>query len=74
MTGELVDIWHRLNNDEQTVLLEVARGLDVGRAFYGGLDLENDTRDFRAETMEEVRDALVYVGAELSRLRKARAK
>mgnify|MGYP001568265979 CR=1 FL=1 len=59
-----------MNEDEVLVLLHVADGLITGRGVYGRLRLDEDRRDFRKETMEEVRDALVYVAAELVRSQK----
>lgn len=41
----------------------VEAGLAAGRAVYGPLDLESDPRDFRQEAVEELRDAVVYLGA-----------
>ncbi len=46
----------------------VATGLARGRSQYGELRVDADRRDFRAEAVEEVRDALVYLGAQLVRL------
>jgi hypothetical protein len=43
-----------------------------GRQLYGQLDLAVDQRDFTREALDEVRDALVYIGAEIVRLRGGR--
>lgn len=59
-----------LRGDELEVLAEVARGLMQGRAVYGQLELDTDRRDWLAETLAEVRDGLVYVGAKLVRARR----
>lgn len=56
-----------LKADELEVLFTVAQGLVKGREVYGTLRVTTDNRDFGAEALEEVRDALVYVGAKLVR-------
>jgi hypothetical protein len=58
----------KLGQDELRVLLSVARGLVDGQKVYGRLDLATDPRDFVKEALEEVRDALVYVHAQLERI------
>jgi len=49
--------WSR---DEALVLAEVEAGLARGRKVYGRLCLDDDTRDFSVETLEEIRDGIVY--------------
>jgi|GEM_PF-6799835 len=61
----------RLDADELEILLFVAQGLLVGKAQFGTLEVESDGRDFAVEALEEVRDALVYVGAKLLKVRHA---
>lgn len=67
MTEHLDDIIPRL--DELEVLLFVAQGLTTGRTQFGELEVKSDRRDFALEAMEEIRDALVYVGARLQQVR-----
>ena len=67
----LLGIAQVLSAEELDVLLAVAEGLMTGRQVYGPLDPAKDRRDFVNETLEEVRDALVYIGAELVRVRHA---
>lgn len=64
--------WRRLGRDERAVLVEIAQGLVAGRRVYGELRLARDRRDLEREALEEVRDALVYVGAALVRRRRRR--
>jgi FixJ family two-component response regulator len=72
--ARLTAIAAQLGPDELTVLEMVAAGLAHGRAVYGELDLAHDRRDFRAEAGDELRDALVYLAAELLRLRLRRPR
>lgn len=67
---ELQRLVRDLGPDEVAVLLEVARGLQRGRAVYGELELATDRRDFAREALEECRDGLVYAAAGLVRLRR----
>lgn len=59
-----------LGEDELAVLAEVAAGLVAGRGAYGELRLAADRRDFEREALDEVRDALVYLGAAIVRRRR----
>jgi hypothetical protein len=59
-----------LRGDELEVLALVAQGLARGRRQYGYLDLAVDRRDMVGETLEEIRDGLVYIGAALVRQRR----
>lgn len=68
----IADYLAMLGQDELEVVLFVVEGLARGRAVYGELDVASDRRDYRREAGEEVRDALVYLGAELVRLRRSR--
>jgi hypothetical protein len=54
-----------LDTDELAVLTLIATRLAQGRDTYGTLHLERDRRDFEHEALEELADALVYVGAAL---------
>jgi hypothetical protein len=55
------------DGDEIAVLASVAEGLVKGHGIYGALHLDSDGRDMRAETTEELRDAVVYLTAALLR-------
>jgi len=74
--GELVaritDYVGFLGDDELAVLAAAAEGLARGHKVYGDLQLERDQRDFVVEAGDELRDAIVYVAAELVRLRRLR--
>ena len=59
--------WSR---DEALVRAEVDAGLARGREVYGRLCLDDDARDFSIETLEEIRDAIVYVSAWLVQARR----
>ena len=65
---ELQCLLDELEPDELAVLLQVAQGIHAGRSVYGPLRVSQDERDFVRETLEEVRDGLVYVGARLVQL------
>ena len=56
-----------LGPDEQRVVAEVTRRLELGRGIYGQLDLAADRRDMQREATEELLDACVYLAAELLR-------
>jgi hypothetical protein len=56
-----------LGIDELLVLGRLAERLQKGQAQYGLLHLASDRRSFRAEALEEVLDALIYVECELAR-------
>lgn len=56
--------------DELEILADVAEGLARGLAVYGPLHLDSDGRDMRVETLQETRDAIVYVHAALLRERR----
>ena len=72
LRARLVAIADKLGPDELAVLEMIAVGLARGRTIYGELRVDTDRRDFRAEAVEELRDTLVYVAAELLRLRRPR--
>lgn len=55
--GLLVD---ELGDDEQRVLVVLARRLLEGQRRYGRLSLAKDKRDWRAERSLEVQDLLIY--------------
>ncbi len=61
----LVDLARGCNGDELDVLTLVAEGINKGRRVYGFMNLAAERRDMALEAFEEVRDALVYVGAKL---------
>lgn len=66
----LADLAALLGPDELEVLIAVAEGIARGRRVYGQLEIDRDRRDFAAEAGAELRDALVYVAAELVRLQR----
>lgn len=57
-----------LGPDEVRVLELVAEGLACGRSVYGELRVSTDRRNFTDEATAELRDTLVYVGAQLVRI------
>ena len=57
-----------MGRDEQRVMLQVAEGIIRGRQTYGHLNVDTDKRDFTKETLEEIRDACVYLCARLVQL------
>ncbi len=63
--GRITAIAEHLNDDEADVLLLVAQGLFNGHKQYGNLDVIVDSRNYGREALEEIRDALVYIGARL---------
>jgi hypothetical protein len=56
-----------LGLDEMRVLGRIAERLRRGQEQYGLLHLASDRRSFRAEALEEVEDALVYLAFEWAR-------
>lgn len=64
---ELDNLWEhaqQLNEDELRVLNWIAEGLVTGMKVYGNLSLATDKRVWRRELAMELRDALVYLGAD----------
>ena len=57
----------KLNEDEQAVLDLIRDRLKTGQKDYGKLRLQNDTRNFNDEALEEVLDAAIYLACELER-------
>lgn len=68
--GRIVGKLEALGLDELEVVEMVADGLAVGRRAYGELQLAIDERDFATEAAAELRDAMVYAGAGLLRIRR----
>ncbi|HEY1556764.1 MAG TPA: hypothetical protein VGF94_18140 [Kofleriaceae bacterium] len=68
LRARLAAIAEQLGADELAALELVATGLARGRQQYGELRVDADPRDFRREAADEIRDSLVYLGAELVRL------
>jgi hypothetical protein len=62
-----------LGLEELHVLELVAQGLARGRSTYGELRMADDARDFTSEAVAELRDAMVYVGAQLLRFHRGRS-
>jgi hypothetical protein len=72
---ELYDNFQLLELDAQEVLVILSRRLVKGGQTYGGMDVENDGRDYLFELGEEVADAAVYHAMEvLKRYRKRSAE
>jgi len=63
-----------LTEDELAVVEFVLEGLRAGRHVYGPLDVEGDGRDFIDEALQELRDAMVYLPAQIMRLQRLREK
>jgi hypothetical protein len=59
-----------LNQDELSVLLIIVQRLIAGAPIYGSLDIENDTRNFAQEAMEEQVDGAIYSSIELLRVQR----
>lgn len=68
--SELWDMASQLGEDELEALNSVASGLVTGRRTYGELRVDQDPRNFQKEALEEVRDSLVYLGAQLVKLQR----
>lgn len=56
-----------LGADELRVVEAIAARLVMGARQYGPLDIDHDSRDWRAEAAEEMLDASVYLAAALIR-------
>lgn len=59
--SEIEQIFQRLNIDEQTVLLELARRLEQGRTTYAPLNMATDKRDMVEEAHQEFLDGAIYL-------------
>lgn len=57
----------QLGDDELEVITLLTARVRAGQRRYGRLVLASDRRDFGREALEEITDALVYLGAELLR-------
>lgn len=64
---EIMRIAEGLNEDEQRVLLECAKGLKRGQERIGFLDLASDDRDWDRELREEMIDGCIYAACEAVR-------
>lgn len=56
----------------EAVIREALTKYDVGRAQYGGLDLDTDSRDFFLEAEAELLDCINYCVFQILRLRGAK--
>jgi hypothetical protein len=65
--ADLVQRIGRMPTDEQTIVKALVDRLDSGRQSYGPWRID-DGRQYEAEALEEVLDALHYVAAQLVRL------
>lgn len=59
--ARLAHLASRLGADELRVLLAIAERLTLGAVEYGALDIEHDTRNWRAEASAESLDRAVYL-------------
>lgn len=67
----LIDALNRLGDDELAVVeLICTRMANEGVAEYGELDIATDDRDFGAEALAEIADAVFYAGVALEKLRR----
>jgi hypothetical protein len=64
---ELAALAADLGDDEVQVLVLVGRRLLMGQQSYGRLEVQGDARDWRAEAVEELLDATVYLTCEAMR-------
>ena len=65
--ADLVYRISQMPTDEQTIIKALVDRLDTGRQSYGPWHID-DGRQYEAEAMEEVLDALHYVAAQLVRI------
>lgn len=69
MMEELQALLDGLNEDEQAVVMDVARGLArrmlTGRQRYAPLQLDTDPRDWVREAREEMLDGAAYLACAL---------
>jgi len=70
----LLELTTSLGDGEMEVLCQVAEGLVAGQKQYGGLNPDDPSRDWLQECAEECRDGLNYLGAQLIRVNRMRAK
>lgn len=62
---EIAALLPDLNDDEQRVLLTIAKRLAMGRKQYGALDLATDPRTWTNEAYEEALDMSNYLAMAL---------
>lgn len=74
MVDRLIELATQLTDDERSVLVAMAEGILAGRAQYGTLNPHDPARDWLQECWEEMRDASNYVGAQLVRLGRLKAR
>lgn len=65
--GHIIHLAEQMMPDELAVLVSVAEGLTRGRSQYGPLRIKDPGRQWTQEALEEARDAVVYLTAELLR-------
>jgi len=65
---ELIELRDSLNEFERQILDSCAVAISKGRIEYGPWERE-DSRNLVTEVLEEFRDAVVYMSAELVRLK-----
>ncbi|MCP4676776.1 MAG: hypothetical protein GY854_14930 [Deltaproteobacteria bacterium] len=64
----------RETGDEQIVIDLFTERISSSRKTYGPLDLKTDKRDMLVETTEEVLDGMIYLAAQLIKLRRRKGK
>ena len=69
-SDEFATRYDDLSDDEQEVLSEMLKRIEMGRDQYGPLDIDNDPRNFRQEAAEEWVDLAVYSIADAIRKRR----
>ncbi len=62
--------YSELSDDEQEILSEFMRRIEMGSEQYGPLDIDSDPRDFNEEEAQEQYDRVFYRLAEVIRRRR----
>lgn len=65
---ELQTLFEELGHDERAIAEQFVERLRMGQLTYGTLDLENDDRDFHAESIQEAIDLAAYLCMAIHRL------
>ncbi len=65
---ELAALFELLGHDERAVMEWVLVGAVQGRKAYGELNIATDPRDWRVETLQEIRDGLFYLACQVLRM------
>ena len=70
---DILDIARRIEAlpaDEQAIVISALEGCENGLKIYGTMSVDTDRRDWGSEAVEELRDCVVYLTAEVLRLRR----